>query len=223
MSESGKVQLPWADIDTLLLDMDGTLLDLAFDNFFWLELVPGAYAESRGISLDAARDEVLSRYAPVVGTLPWYCLDHWTGEFGLDLEAMKRAHSDRIRWLPQAEAFLAAARQLGKRLILVTNAHRATLRIKCQQTGVAGWMDAVVSSHDYGVEKEHVGFWECLERELAIRPDRCLLIEDSLAVLETAAAFGIAHMIAISRPDTSQAPRRIERFLSVAGVASLIP
>jgi putative hydrolase of the HAD superfamily len=223
MSESGKVQLPWADIDTLLLDMDGTLLDLAFDNFFWLELVPGAYAEARGLAPAAARAEVMARYAPVVGTLPWYCLDHWTGEFGLDLETMKRAHSHLIRWLPQAEAFLAAARQRDKRLILVTNAHRVTLHIKCQQTGVDNWMDAVVSSHDYGVEKEHTGFWQSLEREQGIRPERCLLIEDSLAVLETAAAFGIAHTIAISHPDSSQAPRVIEHFTAVTGVASLIP
>jgi putative hydrolase of the HAD superfamily len=223
MSESEKVQLPWSDIDTLLLDMDGTLLDLAFDNYFWLELVPGAYAEARGLPLDEAREVVKARYAPVVGTLPWYCLDHWTGELGLDLATMKRAHSHRIRYLPQAEAFLAAARKLDKRLILVTNAHRVTLTIKCDQTGIDGWMDAVVSSHDYGIEKEHVEFWQSLEQEQQIAPERCLLIEDSLAVLETAESYGIAHTVAISHPDTSQEPREIERFTSVAGVRSLIP
>ena len=33
----------WRAIDTVLLDMDGTLLDLRFDNYFWLELVPRKY------------------------------------------------------------------------------------------------------------------------------------------------------------------------------------
>jgi putative hydrolase of the HAD superfamily len=222
MSESEKVQFPWADIDTLLLDMDGTLLDLAFDNFFWLELVPREYARTTGQPLASAREEVMARYAPVVGTLPWYCLDHWTREFRLDLEALKRAHRDRIRYLPGAEDFLAFARRLGKRLILVTNAHRVTLSIKCEQTGVDGWMDAVVSSHDYGLEKEHPGFWERLEREHGVRPGSALLLEDSLAVLATARGHGIAHSIAISRPDTSAAPRRIDGFSQVTGVASLI-
>ncbi|MCP4043692.1 MAG: haloacid dehalogenase, partial [Gammaproteobacteria bacterium] len=30
----------WNSIHTVLLDMDGTLLDLHFDNQFWLEHVP---------------------------------------------------------------------------------------------------------------------------------------------------------------------------------------
>jgi putative hydrolase of the HAD superfamily len=222
MDSSGKVQLPWSDIDTLLLDMDGTLLDLAFDNFFWLELVPREYARIAGIPVEAACAEVSARYAPVVGTLPWYCLDHWTGEFGLDLAALKRAHRHRIRYLPQAENFLAFARRLGKRLILVTNAHRVTLAIKAEQTGVDGWMDAVVSSHDYGIEKERAGFWCQLEDEHAVRPASALLIEDSLAVLHTARAYGIAHTIAISRPDSSAGQREIEGFTAVPGVAELV-
>ncbi|MDH3916294.1 MAG: haloacid dehalogenase, partial [Chromatiales bacterium] len=33
----------WSTVDTVLLDMDGTLLDLRFDNYFWQELVPSRY------------------------------------------------------------------------------------------------------------------------------------------------------------------------------------
>jgi HAD superfamily hydrolase (TIGR01509 family) len=222
MSHGGKVQVPWSDIDTLLLDMDGTLLDLAFDNFFWLELVPREYAEATGLPLETARDEVMSRTEAVIGTLPWYCIDHWTRELGLDLRRLKDAHRHRIRYLPRAQEFLDLARTLGKRLILVTNAHRVTLSIKCEQTGIDGWMDAVVSSHDYGIEKEHVEFWQYLENEHEIGPQRSLLVEDSLAVLKTAKVFGIAHTIAIRRPDTTRESREIEDFAAVDGVASLI-
>ena len=144
MSRSGKVQVPWPDIDTLLLDMDGTLLDLAFDNHFWLELVPREYARQAGIGLDAAREEVRARYAPVVGTLPWYCLDHWTREFGLDLEALKRQHRHQIRYLPDAERFLELARRLGKRLILVT---LAGVRV-AQGEVILGAYDALESVHN---------------------------------------------------------------------------
>src|SRR5215831_5340508 len=45
----------WDLIDTVLLDLDGTLLDLAFDNYFWREVIPAAYAISNSISIDAAR------------------------------------------------------------------------------------------------------------------------------------------------------------------------
>lgn len=222
MKQGGKVQVPWSDIDTLLLDMDGTLLDLAFDNFFWLELVPEQYATARGLKPAAARERLMAEYGAITGTLPWYCIDHWAGALGLDIEALKREHSHRIRYLPGAEDFLVHARQLGKRLVLVTNAHRITLSIKCEKTGVDRLMDTVVSSHDYGIEKEHAAFWQQLTEEQGIRPERSLLIEDSLAVLATARQFGIAHAIAIGRPDTTQDRRKIEDFVSVDGVANLI-
>lgn len=222
MSHGGKVQVPWFEIDTLLLDMDGTLLDLAFDNFFWLELIPQEYAVATGIGIVAARERVLSRYQAVTGTLPWYCVDHWTGELGLDIERLKREHSHRIRFLPGALEFLKLARRYRKRLILVTNAHRVTLTIKCEKTGIDALMDAIVSSHDYGVEKEQPSFWHQLKEEQRIKPERSLLVEDSLSVLATAKDFGIAHSIAISRPDTTQELRNIEEFAAVDGVASLI-
>jgi len=222
MLPAAKVQLPWAEIDTLLLDMDGTLLDLAFDNFFWNELVPAEFARARGLPETEAGAVIRARYAEVIGTLPWYCIDHWTTELGLDLERLKQAHRHRIRYLPGAEDFLSFARSSGKRLVLVTNAHRVTLAIKCGQTRVDGYMDAVVSSHDYGCEKEAPGFWQRLEREQGLRRERALLIEDSLAVLGTARSFGIGHVLAIARPDTTQATRSIADFASVEGVASLI-
>ena len=40
----------WENIETVLLDMDGTLLDLHFDNHFWLQHVPVCYAEKHGLS-----------------------------------------------------------------------------------------------------------------------------------------------------------------------------
>jgi len=223
MNRNGKVQVPWSDIDTLLLDMDGTLLDLAFDNFFWLELVPREYASATGLTSELAHDSLLSRYEAVAGTLPWYCIDHWTGELGLDIERLKRRHRHRIRFQPGAQEFLESARRHRKRLILVTNAHRVTLTIKCEQTGIDDYMDAVVSSHDYGVEKERTAFWQQLKAEQSIDPERSLLVEDSLAVLHTARRFGIAHTIAIRRPDSTGEQREIDGFTAVDGIGGLIP
>jgi putative hydrolase of the HAD superfamily len=42
--------IDWSRIDTVLLDMDGTLLDLRFDNWFWQELIPSRYAAAHGLS-----------------------------------------------------------------------------------------------------------------------------------------------------------------------------
>ncbi|HCK81077.1 MAG TPA: haloacid dehalogenase, partial [Candidatus Competibacteraceae bacterium] len=84
------VRLPWAQIQTILLDMDGTLLDLRFDNHFWRELVPERYANRHDLSLEQARAEVAARTRAVEGTMEWYCLDYWSRELALDIVTLKR-------------------------------------------------------------------------------------------------------------------------------------
>ncbi|MEO1576619.1 MAG: HAD family hydrolase, partial [Pseudomonadota bacterium] len=40
MTQLSNDLVAWSDIDNVLLDMDGTLLDLNFDTVFWLQVVP---------------------------------------------------------------------------------------------------------------------------------------------------------------------------------------
>jgi putative hydrolase of the HAD superfamily len=216
------VTLPWSEIDTVLLDMDGTLLDLAFDNFFWLELVPSEYARVHGMAEAEARANIKQRYDRVVGSLSWYCVDHWSRELGLDIPALKWRHKHLVRYLPMVPEFLAAVRQRGKRLLLVTNAHRATLAVKVAQTGIDAYFDGLHSSHDFAAPKESDLFWRKLQANLAFDSGRTVLIEDSLAVLGAAREFGIEHTIAIRVPDSGQPMRQIEGFAAVNGVADLL-
>ena len=222
MQRRENVTVPWAEIDTLLLDMDGTLLDLAFDNHFWLDVVPARFAELAGIPAAAARAQVHGRYAEVAGTLPWYCVDHWTEQLGIDIRALKREHRELIGFLPTAVAFLDAVRGRVDRVILVTNAHRATFDIKADVTGIGRWLDAVVSSHDYSAPKESQAFWTMLTDQQRLEPGTCLLVDDSLAVLRAARTFGIGHVIAVARPDSRHGSRAVEDFPSVDDVGELI-
>ncbi|MEE4186140.1 MAG: GMP/IMP nucleotidase [Gammaproteobacteria bacterium] len=204
--------------DTLLLDMDGTLLDLAFDNYFWRELVPRVYARRRNITHAAAMQVIYDLYAGREGTLDWYCLDYWTAQLELDLGALKTAASQRIRFLPGAREFLLLAQRSGKRVVLVTNAHPQTLAIKKEVTGLHFWIDEFVSSHDVGMPKEQQAFWHALERQLGFNPARTLFIDDSLPVVQAAVDYGLAGVIAVRRPDTRQAPREVNLHAAVDGV-----
>jgi 5'-nucleotidase len=212
----------WDAIDTVLVDMDGTLLDLAFDNFFWRELVPQRYARLHGISFSAAQERLAPRFAARVGTLEWYCLDHWTRDLGMDLKSLKREHREHIRFLPGAPEFLAAARGRGKRLLVVTNAHRDTFEVKAEHTGIDRLVDGVVCSHDFAAPKESAAFWQALARHAPFDAERTLLIEDSLAVLCAARAHGVRHTVAIRRPDSREPPRVIDEFLAIDGVIDLV-
>ena len=215
-------KVPWHEIDTVLVDMDGTLLDLAFDNFFWLELVPLHYAKLHGLDEHEAREHLAARYRAMEGSLAWYCIDHWTTDLGLDIRALKWANRHRIRYLPKAEEFLASVRARGKRLLLVTNAHRETLSVKVSQTGLDEQVDGVISSHDFLIPKETQEFWTRFKDGEDFDPERTLLIEDSLAVLESARAFGLKFVLAIRRPDSRRPARRVDSFPAIEGVHILV-
>src|SRR6185436_6630286 len=129
--------IPWNHIDTVLLDMDGTLLDLHFDNHFWQEHVPRRYAEKHGLTLAEAKALLQPRFARVAGTLDWYCLDYWTRELSLDIPLLKEEIDHLIAVHPHVENFLAAVRARGdKQLWLVTNAHGKALALKLRRTPI---------------------------------------------------------------------------------------
>lgn len=209
--------------ETLMLDMDGTILDLAFDNYMWLEHVPQRYAEHKGIDRDAAREHLYAQFREMQGRLEWYCLDHWSELLGLDIAGLHRDNHHRIAYLPGAEAFLGYVRQHGIRLLLVTNSHAETLAIKDQATGVTRHFDGVYSSHSFGVPKEHGDFWEALELADGFDPASTLFIDDTPSVLKSAADFGIDMLLEIKQPDNSQPVRSASEFSGIDGLRSLVP
>ncbi|WP_226686753.1 GMP/IMP nucleotidase [Stutzerimonas stutzeri] len=214
--------LPWSDIDTVLLDMDGTLLDLHFDNHFWLELLPQRYAELHGISRAMAELELAPLFNEHVGKLTWYCLDYWTRELNLPIRDMKREIAELIALRPNADEFLAALRQTGKPVVLITNAHRDSLSLKLEKIELAPWFDRLISSHDYGYPKEEPQFWHALRQDLEFEPARALFIDDSLPILRSAQRFGIAHLLAVREPDSRSAPKDTEEFAAVDDYLDLI-
>ena len=166
--------LPWRDIDTVLLDMDGTLLDLHYDNHFWLEHLPQRYAELHGISRAMADLELTPLFENNAGQLKWYCLDFWSRELKLPVRELKLETAHLIALRPDADTFLAAIKQAGKRVILITNAHRDSLSLKLERIELAPYFERLISSHDYGFPKESPAFWDaqgtCKIASLAVMP-----------------------------------------------------
>jgi putative hydrolase of the HAD superfamily len=212
----------WTDVDTVLLDMDGTLLDLRFDNYFWLEVIPERFAQRHALSVAEASAVLGPRFAAKQGTLDWYCTDFWSRELELDIAALKHEVRGQVRFLPGAEGFLRALHASSLRAVLVTNAHHDALRIKAQVTGLLQYLDLAVSSHQYGVPKEHPEFWLKLQADLDLDPARTLFVDDSLPVLRAARHHGIGHIVAIAHPDSTLARREIAEFACVAAISELL-
>ncbi|WP_068827493.1 GMP/IMP nucleotidase [Pseudomonas sp. BMS12] len=207
--------LPWADIDTVLLDMDGTLLDLHFDNHFWLEHLPQRYAELHSIDRAAAEAELLPLFRQHAGTLPWYCTDFWSRELNLSVRDLKREVAHLIALRPHADTFLAALRAAGKRVVLITNAHRDSLSLKLEKVELAPYFDRLISSHDYGFPKEDQQFWFALQQDCPFEPARSLFIDDSLPILRSARRYGVAHLLAVRQPDSRGQAKDTEEFAAV--------
>lgn len=213
----------WTRIDTVLLDMDGTLLDLHFDNFFWLEHVPRRYAEARGLPFDAARETLHARYRDIQGTLNWYCVDHWSRELGLDIALLKQEVEHLIVVHPHVIDFLDQLNRIGKHRVLVTNAHQKSLELKMRRTRLNDRLDAVVCAHDIGLPKEDAAFWPRLQARQPFDPARTLFVDDSLPVLRSAQRFGIENLLAIRLPDSRQRSTAVDEFPAVEGFAEILP
>lgn len=207
--------LDWQEVDTVLLDMDGTLLDLHYDNHFWSDHLPRRYAEIRGVPLRQAQTRLYTEIDARRGTLDWYCLDFWARELQLDIAAMLREIEDRIALRPQTESFLEGLRKLDKGVFLATNAHRRGLKHKLEVTGIDRWLDGIVSSHDYGHAKESGQFWHTLRQEIDFEPARTLLVDDNERVLAAARDYGIAHLLCIRQPDSRGPMRDIADFPAI--------
>jgi len=215
--------LSWPAIDCVFLDMDGTLLDLNFDNHFWQEHVPLRYAERLGGDVQRAKDELFPRFRRVEGTMDWYCIDYWSRELDLDIALLKQEVAHLIAVHPHVSEFLHALRNKGKRIVLVTNAHHKSLTLKMERTQLRGHFDRVVCAHDLGRPKEDPGFWAELALHEPFIPQRTLLIDDSLPVLRSAQGHGIAHLCAIRQPDTCGPLRDISEFPAIAGFQEIMP
>jgi len=213
----------WPDIDTVLLDMDGTLLDLHFDNHFWLEYLPLRYAERQGCEFSEAHRFLMQLSERLHGSLDWYCLDYWSEALGMDVRALKEEVQHLIRLRPGTAAFLQFLRAQDKQMVIVTNAHPKALSLKLAASGLDHLIDWHISSHQFKLAKENTGFWGRLQEHAGFDYSRSLFIDDNLQVLRCARAEGLPHTVQVLHPDTTRNPLPSSEFPGVLQLDELIP
>lgn len=221
--EENNLKLDWNQIDTILLDLDGTLLDLNFDLEFWLEYVPEVYSKKNNIDFQSAKEIVISKINSQEGKLTWYCLDYWEKELELDIMKLKADISHLIKVHDHALTFLQSAKENNKRIYLVTNAHRKGIKLKMKMSKIEGFFDEIISSHDFGVPKQQQKFWKELDKQIDFNKERSIFFDDSLDVLEAAAKFKIQNVIAICKPSTKIVKKNVPGFRNIENFGEAMP
>ncbi len=213
----------WNQIETVLLDMDGTLLDLHFDNYFWLEHVPRVYSATFNVPHSDAISLLHQQFDEMQGSMQWYCLDYWSERLQLDIIQLKHDLHEKIVVRPHTETFLQALQQHNKQVLLVTNAHRGSLELKMLKTELSRYFNEIISTHDYGMPKEEQGLWKALQNDHQFTPSTTLLIDDTEAVLASAELYGIKHLVTLKQPDSQADVRENLKYPSIMHFDEIMP
>lgn len=199
--------IDWSRIDTVLLDMDGTLLDLHYDNYFWNDFLPKHWARENGFEPEQAKQELMARIRGAQGSLQWYCTDFWSEQLSLNIAELKREVADRIAYRPHTEDFLTQLKSSGRQVWLATNAHWDSYNLKAEITGLERYLHEIFISHQFKAAKEEQSFWHELQAAKPFDPERSLLIDDNVSVLDAALEYGVGQVLCLRQPD-SQTPAR---------------
>jgi HAD superfamily hydrolase (TIGR01509 family) len=215
--------IDWRLIDTVLLDMDGTLLDLHFDNYFWQEYLPMRFAEIKGLEPGAAKHYIVAQTRKIEGSLNWYSTDYWSEMLGIDVVKLKHEISHKVAIRPFCVDFLDALRSANKDIVMVTNAHHDSLALKMDKTQLAHKFDRLITVHEFSLPKEDPLCWHEVHKRHPFSAQKTLLIDDNLLALESAREYGIGSLLAIYQPD-SQAPRlEINDFEAIHSFEEIMP
>ena len=215
-------QVDWDAVDTVILDMDGTLLDKHFDDYFWEVYLPEHYSLLHDMPVDKAAQELLERYRQAENSLQWSDISHWSRELQIDIPELKLRISHLIAVHPHVPDFLAFCRKQGKQLYLVTNAHPQTLDIKLNKADIGVWFDRMICADEVGFAKEEPQFWTRLQEMLGFAPQRSLFADDTEKVLRAADDFGIAWLIHIAKASSRKTVRYAEHYSSIDDFAELM-
>jgi len=133
------------------------------------------------------------------------------------LEALRRRHREENLWrvtrpgIPEALARIKAS---GRKLAVISNSD-GTAREALGRVGLTSYLDAVVDSHEVGIEKPDSGIFHIGLGELGVRADQALYMGDLESIdVRGARRSGIMPVLVDPYPPPHQVDYRVLRSVT---------
>ena len=156
----------------IMFDMDGTPLDLAFDDYIWNQCLPEHYAQFHGYSLEKSHQYLQQLYLDHKHTLSWYSSAFWSLQTGINTLKMQQNHESKICLRAGSLELLEQLKAAGHVCWLVTNADCKSLELKLENIPLRPHFDLIISSEQIGYPKETLAFWKYLQQQHSFNPNR---------------------------------------------------
>lgn len=208
--------MPYSDLQQqpiAMFDMDGTLLDLAFDDFIWNQCLPERYAQLHECSLEQSQQTLFQFYKQHQHTLSGYSSVYCKSKLGVDVLQLQYEYREKISARTGCHELLKQLNAQGYRCWLLTNSDRAGLELKLEHVELNPYFELMISSEDLGYAKEDIAFWQKLQQLHPFDPAQALFVDDTVAVLKSAEEFGISQLFSILQPSSTH-PARVTTELA---------
>ncbi|WP_171258533.1 HAD-IA family hydrolase [Acinetobacter boissieri] len=187
-----------------MFDMDGTLLDLAYDDLIWNIKVPEHYVRAHATTYNDIHSLMHHYHEQYKHTLSWYSTQFWSQKLQLDVVNIHQQYAEHICTRPYCIELLTELNQRGHECWLVTNADLKTLKLKLEKTQIGPYFKHIISSEYIGYAKEDAQFWHTLHKQFPFCIKNSIFIDDTLAVLQQAEQFGLKHLWGIAQPSSTR-------------------
>jgi len=181
------------EVGAVLFDMDGVLLDSERPSLALLQ----TRLRAHGVEVDdhELRSVCGRPRAYLRGLLAprLHAVGVETDAFVADYDARKEIalQAGEIRPFPAAVPLLRGLRARGWRLALATSTERPRMAARLENTGILELFDAVVTGEEVVAGKPAPDIFLLAAERVGVRPDRCWVVEDSVAGVEAGRAGGM--------------------------------
>ncbi|MFL2724630.1 MAG: HAD family hydrolase [Gammaproteobacteria bacterium] len=206
----------------ILSDLDGVILDLAYDIKFWELWLPEQVANQTNKSIEETKAEIKAEIDIQRGTLNFYDLNYWDDLLNVDCMQIFKEKTERCSYLRGSYEALQRLSTLKNPKYVLTNGDPRIQDYKAETQNFLEFFDSIFYSMHVGYPKESKEFWALARHNLNLDFEDTIFIDDDFKVVTAAAKAGIKQVAWITPGKNRILQNRVETFASLSDLVSTI-